>query len=425
MLLILKNRADEEMNDDIKRYEIIQKQLSEINSRAYNRRFFAIFMVTTIFTAGLFAGGILNYRITLSHIDDLQEQICSLQGQSEDLEFQNITYIYNDTSLSQNFERISDSIVVIHGYVPLYSFFGLQYTETQGSGFVYNFKDRMVIITNYHVVYNAVNITIRFSNGNTYPAMLLGSDGYADLAVLSVDSPNTELKPLSIASSSTLNVGDPVIAIGSPFGLGGSMTSGIVSQLGRTIKESLAGDFPIANIIQISAPINPGNSGGPLFNYDSKVVGITTAIIADSEGVGFAIPSNTILREIESLVNTGSYDQHSWLGVSGADMTYEIADEMNVDITYGWLISQVVHGGSADKAGLRGGTQRVQIAGRSVIVNGDIIIAIDGARIINGDDLMTYIEEHTLPHQIINVTIVRNNQMLGLLVELEKRPSLS
>jgi S1-C subfamily serine protease len=243
--------------------------------------------------------------------------------------------------------------------------------------------------------------------------------------VLSVDSPNTELKPLSIASSSTLNVGDPVIAIGSPFGLGGSMTSGIVSQLGRTIKESLAGDFPIANIIQISAPINPGNSGGPLFNYDSKVVGITTAIIADSEGVGFAIPSNTILREIESLVNTGSYDQHSWLGVSGADMTYEIADEMNVDITYGWLISQVVHGGSADKAGLRGGTQRVQIAGRSVIVNGDIIIAIDGARIINGDDLMTYIEEHTLPHQIINVTIVRNNQMLGLLVELEKRPSLS
>ncbi len=278
----------------------------------------------------------------------------------------------------------------------------------------------MIILTNYHVVNNAINITVTFMNGNGYAATVLGSDPYADLAVLSTDAPQTEYHPLEIVSSSTLKVGDPVIAVGNPFGLAGSMTIGIVSQLGRTMPTTSG--YPIANVIQMTAPINPGNSGGPLLNYQGQVVGITTAIVRNSQGLGFAIPSNTILREIESLVTEGSYTQHPWLGIAGIDMTYEIAMAMNINITYGHLIVQVVSGGPADRAGLQGGTQQVQIAGKWVTIGGDIIIAINGTRIRNIDDLATYLEEHTVPGQTINVTIVRNSQTMTLTVELGTRP---
>jgi S1-C subfamily serine protease len=280
----------------------------------------------------------------------------------------------------------------------------------------------MVIITNFHVVDDAINITVTFKDGNAYAATVLGSDPYADLAVLSTNAPESEFKPLQIVSSSTLRVGDPVVAIGNPFGLTGSMTVGIVSQLGRTISTSTTGGFSIANIIQTSAPINPGNSGGPLLNYLGQVVGITTAIIADSQGLGFAVPSNTILREIGPLVETGSYTQHPWLGVSGTDMNYEIAELMDTDFTYGWLITQVVDNGPADKAGLRGGTEQAQTIGGTVIIGGDITIAIEGTCIVNGDDLSTYLEEHTLPGQTVELTIVRNNQVVILPVELGTRP---
>jgi len=284
----------------------------------------------------------------------------------------------------------------------------------------------MVIITNYHVVQNTINITITFINGNGYVATVLGSDPYADLAVLSTNAPQSEYRPLEIVGSSTLEVGDPVIAVGNPYGLAGSMTTGIVSALGRTITEEMTGGYAIANVIQTSAPINPGNSGGPLLNYQGQVVGITTAIVSDSQGLGFAIPSSTILREIGSLVTKGTYNLHPWLGATGTDMTYEIAKAMNANVTYGWLIVQVTSSGPADKANLRGGTQQVLIAGESVTIGGDIIIAINttyaAARIRGMDDLSTFLEEYTSPNQTVNVTIVRNNQTMTLPVELGTRP---
>jgi S1-C subfamily serine protease len=283
----------------------------------------------------------------------------------------------------------------------------------------------MVITTNYHVVQDAINISVTFINGNGYAATVLGSDPYADLAVLSIDAPQSEYRPLEIVSSSTLEVGDPVIAVGNPYGLAGSMTTGIASALGRTITEDMTGGYPIADVIQTSAPINPGNSGGPLLNYEGQVIGITTAIVTDSQGLGFAIPSSTILREIGSLVTKGSYDQHPWLGASGTDMTYEIANATGANVTYGWLIAQVTSGGSADKAGLRGGTKQVRVAGEYVTIGGDIIVAINGARITNGDDLSTYLEEYTLPGQTINVTISRGNQTMTVAVELGTRPAPS
>ncbi len=394
----------------------------EINLAKY--MLISVFIVA-MFIVGFLFGGSLIYGLNNSKFDDLQNQIFSLQNKESNTEIQNITFFYNETSLSDLYENVKDSIVVISGEIVYQSFFGIQYSEVQGSGFIYEFEDDMFVITNYHVVSGASDIVVTFSDGNSYSGDLIGSDAYSDLAVLIVHAPSEELIPITIVSSSNLEVGDPVIAIGSPFGLGGTMTNGIISQLGRTIQDSVAGSFPIANIIQISAPINPGNSGGPLFDYQGNVIGITTAIIQDSNNLGFAIPSSTILREAESLIKTGSYNQHSWLGISGADMSYSIAQKMNVNITYGWLITQITSGGAADKAGLIGGNQQVRINNEWAIIGGDIIIAVDGTRIINGDSLMSYLEEQTTPNQIITVTIIRENQQLNIPVELGTRPALN
>jgi len=217
-------------------------------------------------------------------------------------------------------------------------------------------------------------------------------------------------------------VGDYVIAIGSPYGLISSMTTGIVSALGRTITESTS-NYAIANVIQTSTPINSGNSGGPLLNDKGQVVGITTAIVSGSTGVGFAIPSNTILREIGFLINLGSYDRHPWLGITGTDMTYRIAQKMNVNVSYGVLIIQVTSGGPASKAGLRGYSSIASIAGSSVYIGGDLIVAINEIRIIDMDGLLTYLEESTLPNQTINITIIRNGIKMNIFILLGARPS--
>ncbi len=179
----------------------------------------------------------------------------------------------------------------------------------------------------------------------------------------------------------------------------------------------------IANVIQTTAPLNPGNSGGPVLNYQGQVIGIATAIVEDSQGLGFAISSNTILREIEDLVNAGSYDDHPWLGAAGIDMTYEIADVMETDITYGWLITQITSGGPADNAGLQCGSQQVEVAEGLVTIGGDIVLAVNGTRITSIDDLSAYLEEYALPGQTIDLTILRNNETSIIPLELEKRPA--
>ncbi len=379
--------------------------------------------IAVMFIAGYLVGGSLNTLVTSSATESSKQQNTLLTNTTiSKEENQDITYYYNTTSLAQIYNDVKDSVVVITGYVIQYSFFGRQYSEVQGSGFVYEYGHDMVVITNKHVVNDAENITVTFSNGNGYPATVIGSDAYSDLAVLSVDAPLEEFQPLVITSSSTLEVGDPVIAIGSPFGLGGTMTTGIISQLGRTIEDSVAGSFPIANIIQTSAAINPGNSGGPLLNYQGEVIGITTAIISDSNGLGFAVPSNTILREIASLITKGSYTQHPWVGISGTDMTYEIAKTLGTDITYGWLITQVTAGGAAAEAELQGGDQQVRVINEYVVIGGDLIIAVDGTRVINGDTFMSYLEEHTSPNQTITLTILRENHIQDVTVVLKQRP---
>jgi S1-C subfamily serine protease len=395
-----------------------------------------IALLAVLVVAGLLGGGMLGYVLVLSYTDTsgrieyLQNQLSALQRQISSMQsaqganFQTTYVFVENVSLSQVYEKVKESVVTIRGILVQYDIFRrAHYGQVQGSGFVYNFSGQMLVITNNHVVDGAVNITVTFINGNGYAAKVLGSDPYVDLAVLRVNAPMEEYKPLDIVSSSTLKVGDPVIVVGNPYGLAGSMSFGIVSALGRTISEERTGGYAIANVIQTTAPLNPGNSGGPLLNYRGQVVGITTAIISDSQGLGFAIPSNTILREIGSLVKEGSYNRHPWLGVAGVDMSYELARAMGVNVTYGWLITEVVSGGPADSAGLRGGTRRALVAGDVVTVGGDIVIAIDGFRVRNADDLSTYLEENTSPDQTVRLTIVRGNEVLTVSVKLGTRPS--
>jgi S1-C subfamily serine protease len=397
---------------------------------------------------GLLIGGICGYAIssltTSSKISGLQSNLSALEKQVSDLQaknstiyeykpYENNTYFLGDNvSLPQLYEQVKNSVVVVQGWIVENSgwpFYQTTYTEVQGSGFVSNLTGPIVIITNFHVVQDAINITVTFTDGNAYAANVTGLDPYADLAVLKISAPQYEYTPLTIISSSTLKVGDPVIAMGDPLGYTGSMTSGIVSALGRTVTVSWAA-YGIADCIQTTAPINPGNSGGPLLNYLGEVVGITsyTAITSQgvaAQGLGLAIPSSTILREIAALITNGSYNSHPWLGVSGLDMTYEIAQAMKTNVTYGWLITQVTGGGPAANAGLRGGATQVQIAGSQVTIGGDIITEINGTRIKNTDDLSTYLEEHASPGLTIDVTVVRNNQTMTVAVTLGTRPSPS
>jgi len=390
-----------------------------------------IVVICSLVSGGLF-GYLICYSTTSGDVDDLQNQVTSLQKQLSQLQStqnqnsQNITVLTEEAnvSVSEIYAQVADSVVVIRGMVfSGYSIFGRQvYSQIQGSGFVYNFTGEAVVVTNNHVISDTINITVTFSNGNAYPAEVLGSDPYAELAVLSVDAPQDEYVPLEIASSSNLQVGDPVMVVGTPYGLAGSMSTGFVSALGRTLTAETTGGYVIANVIQTTAPLNPGNSGGPVLNYQGQVVGIATAIVEDSQGLGFAIPSNTILREISDLVSKGSYDDHPWLGVSGTDMSYEIAEEMGIDVTYGWLIASVTSGGPADDAGLKGGTEQIQINNELVVVGGDIIIAINGTRITSIDAMSAYLEEYTLPGETINITIIRDNQTDNVALELESRP---
>jgi S1-C subfamily serine protease len=420
----------------------------ERSPRSESKRPYATLIATAIICS-LLIGGIAGYSLSnlavSSKINDLQnsasalaKSVASLQAaqKASDQDVaqyiaqnvtQNVTYaIGENASLSELYQQVKDSVVVVRGVTVQYDvFYGSYYSEVQGSGFIYNYSGRFVVVTNYHVVEGAINVTVTFIDGDAYAATVIGLDPYSDLAILSASAPQDEYKPIEIASSSILTVGDPVLAVGSPYGLAGTVTSGIISAIGRTITESTTSGYVIADCIQTTTPINPGNSGGPLLNYQGQVVGITAAIVTDSQGLGLAIPSNTILREIASLITNGSYNNHPWLGASGTDMTYEIAQEMNTNVTYGWLITQVTSGGPADKAGLKAGTNQVKLEGNWVTLGGDIITAINGSRITNMDDLSTFLEEKTLPDQTISITIVRNNESLLLSVKLGTRPALT
>ncbi len=379
-------------------------------------------MFLALLLIGLIAGGLIGYSVIYSDfnqkISDLQSQIGLYQEGSNSS--QQTFFLNDNVSLSTLYSQVKSSVVVIQDLVPQYSLFGslIGYSLQQGSGFLTEINSQIVIVTNDHVIADSINQTVTFANGDAYPAEVLGSDGQADLAVLTITPMPSGLKPLTLASSDSLQVGQPVVAVGSPYGLSGTLTTGVISSLGRTITEDSSSNQNgqvIADIIQTSTAINPGNSGGPLLTYAGDVIGITTAGISNSQGLGFAIPSDTIIRELNSIVTSGSYTDHPSINAVGTDMNYQIAQAMETSVTYGWLVERV-----SFQNGLKGGDIQKNILGSTTILGGDIIIAINSQRITNTDDLFSYLEQHTLPGQTVAFTVIRDGQQQSIQVTIGK-----
>jgi len=300
-----------------------------------------------------------------------------------------------------------------------------------GSGFVIDKKGH--IVTNNHVVADATELEVTFSDGRVAMAKVVGADPYSDLAVIKVDVPDSWLAPVELGDSDAIKVGQRVVAIGNPFGLQGSMTLGIVSALGRTLPADQqsaqdGGFFQNPQIIQTDAAINPGNSGGPLLDIRGRVIGVNAAIRTDSgaranSGVGFAIPVNTIKRVAPQLIEKGSAS-YPYLGVT-SDNRFSIAElaaALKLPVDHGVLISTVTPNGPADQAGLRGGDKTMRVRGAQVAAGGDIIVAIDGAEIRDFDAMITYLVNHTQVGQTITVTIIRDGKEQQVKVKLGERP---
>jgi S1-C subfamily serine protease len=349
-----------------------------------------------------------------AEVSSLSAQLAALQSSAD----ANGT-VYLSGSLNALYASVKDSIVTVMGVVKESMGYGYySYSEVLGSGFVVNLTGECLVVTNCHVIDGMINGSVTFTSGEAYPFEVLGTDEFSDLAILAVvGAPEGTLVPLEVASSSTVRVGDPVVAIGNPYGLQSTLTSGIVSQLNRAIQTETSGSRLLSGVIQITAPINPGNSGGPLLDAEGRVIGITSAIVSDSQNVGFAIPSDTLLKEIRDLAEHGSYS-HPYIGITGAAVDYLIADAAGLDTTYGVLVQTVTAGSPADAAGLQGGTYTVTVAGTRYYAGGDLIVEVDGQRVRSMDDLTSYIELNAYPGTTVSLTVMRGGGTIEVPVTL-------
>ena len=292
-----------------------------------------------------------------------------------------------------------------------------------GSGFVYDNLGH--IITNAHVVDGADKATVTFLDGSQYNAEIIGKDKFTDIAVIKVSEKPRLLHPLEIGDSSLLQVGEQVAAIGNPFGLSGSMTSGIVSQIGRLLPSQNSG-FSIPDVIQTDAAINPGNSGGPLLNMRGQVIGINTAIqsiTGEFSGIGFAVPSNTISKIVPTLIKEGKYS-HPWIGIVGQDIDPVLAKVLDLKQAKGFLVMTVVDGSPADKAGLKGMSQTKVIDGKEYPVDGDIIISVDGKEVRKISDILIHLQREKSVGDEMVLGILRDGDFMDLTLKLVERPDL-
>jgi len=329
-----------------------------------------------------------------------------------------ITPLYSKSfSLIEIFEKDESGVVKVN----------VQRSETAnvangvGSGFVFDKKGH--IITNAHVINDAKKIIITFLDGRSYNAEIIGIDEFTDIAVIKVNADLTLLHPLALGDSSNLKVGETIAAIGNPFGLSGSMTSGIVSQLGRLLPSGAG--YSIPDIIQTDAAINPGNSGGPLLNMRGEVVGINTAIqstTGEFTGVGFAIPSQTIAKIVPTLIERGEYD-HPWIGISGRDIDPDLAKVLGLKDTVGFLIVTVVENSPASKAGLIGSDKIIEVEGVNYTIGGDIIVSVDGIEVRKIDDILIYLQRAKSVGDEMVLEILRDNRTTDITVILQERPN--
>ena len=332
---------------------------------------------------------------------------------------ESILSVEKNLSLVELFEKSEEGVVRID-VDKINSF---REGNSVGSGFVFDLFGN--IITNAHVIDNADNITVTFLDGSQYNASIVGMDKFTDIAVINVEEKPDYLHPLQIGDSSALKVGEPVAAIGNPFGLSGSMTSGIVSQIGRLLPSHDTG-FSIPNVIQTDAAINPGNSGGPLLNMNGEVMGINTAIqsgTGQSAGIGFAVPSNTISKVVPVLITEGKYS-HPWIGISGQDINPDLAKIRNLNHSKGFLIVTVIPDSPAEMAGLKGVSEIEKIDNKEYPKDGDIIISVDGKEVRKISDILIHLQEEKSVGDEMILGIIRDGEQMDIILTLVVRPDL-
>lgn len=333
--------------------------------------------------------------------------------------------------VNQIYKADGDGVAFIEAEVPAqetqtFSPFGEPESEgggtATGSGFVID--DEGHVLTNDHVVEGAEEIRVKLGDSDTaHSAEVVGTDPATDVAVLKVDAPADQLHPLVLGHSAQMEVGDPVVAIGNPFGLDRTVTSGIVSALQRQIQAP--NGFSISNVIQTDAAINPGNSGGPLINAEGEVIGINSQIQTGGSGngnvgIGFAIPIDTIRAEIDQLIANGEVE-HAYLGISGGTITPELAQAINLPVKEGVIVQSVEKDGPADKAGIEGGNTSATIDGAEVSLGGDIITEVDGEKVAGMDEIVEIVNEAE-PGDELELTILRDGETKKATVTLGERP---
>ena len=322
-----------------------------------------------------------------------------------------------DLSLIEIFEKSEPGVVRVN----------VQKSETDdvvggvGSGFVF---DKMGhIITNAHVVKDATKVVVTFLDGRSYNAEIIGTDEFTDIAIIKVNADLVLLHPLPIGDSSNLKVGEQITAIGNPFGLSGSMTSGIVSQLGRLLPSGAG--YSIPDVIQTDAAINPGNSGGPLLNMRGEIVGINTAIqsaTGEFTGVGFSIPSQTVAKIVPTLIEKGEYN-HPWIGISGRDIDPDMANVLNLKDAVGFLVITVVDDSPAFEAGLIGSDKTIEVEGISYPMGGDIILSVDGIEVRKIDDILIHLQRAKTVGSEMTLEILRDGRTTDITITLQERPN--
>ncbi len=375
--------------------------------------------------SGMFVGGAVGAMIVIivfavlfvSPPESIKPEIVVSNGHTPSTVGE-VTPIYSKSlSLIEIFEKSESGVVRVN----------VQRNEIEdvanglGSGFVFDKKGH--IITNAHVVDNAKKVVVTFLDGRSYNAEIIGTDQFTDLAVIKVNADLTLLHPLPLGDSSNLKVGEAIAAIGNPFGLSGSMTSGIVSQLGRLLPSGLG--YSIPDVIQTDAAINPGNSGGPLLNMRGEIVGINTAIqsaTGEFTGVGFAIPSQTVVKIIPTLIGKGEY-KHPWIGISGRDIDPDLAKVLGLKDAVGFLIVTVIENSPASKAGLIGSEKTIEFEGLNYPMGGDIILAVDDIEVRQIDDILIHLQRGKTVGDEMFLEILRDGRTTDITIVLQERPN--
>ncbi|MCS5528025.1 MAG: trypsin-like peptidase domain-containing protein [Nitrosopumilus sp.] len=355
---------------------------------------------------------------TILFIIPIEPDETTIQMQNQIDELNNTILAKSKTlSLIEIFEKAEPGVVRVN----------IQKNQTEnevggvGSGFVF---DKMGhIITNAHVIDDATKTIVTFLDGRSYNAEIIGIDESTDIGVIKVNADLKLLHPLSLGDSANLKVGETITAIGNPFGLSGSMTSGIISQMGRLLPSDSG--FSIPDVIQTDAAINPGNSGGPLLNMRGEIVGINTAIqstTGEFTGVGFAIPSQTVAKIVPTLISEGEY-KHPWIGISGRDIDPDTANILGLKDTLGFLIITVVEDSPAFDAGLIGSNKTIEVEGREYSVGGDIITAVDGIDIRKIEDILIHLQRVKTVGDEMVLEILRDNRTTNIAIILQERPN--